>query len=258
LLNYASQKVQITPTDIVNGLGIEKRGGSTYRAIYDALNALESVELCYVDTYYDAAAKGVTPGRRTERLVKKSVFKATREDDTPPRSLPLPGMDPPPPSVSTVTAPSEPTSDPENYVELGDGLWLSLTAGYRFPVDREYLNDLPNELTQRLYSYLTKKDSRSPQYEENIISLGRRLGLTKTAPAHIRESLEPALAVLATPRGAHGKVFLRSHRFVGQRSATKLVVVTNREADVQAEQVVVEKRAADIRALRERLAPTRP
>jgi hypothetical protein len=262
LLNYLSQKVEITPTEIVNGLGIEKRGGSTYRAIYDALNALESVELCYTDTYYDATSKRVTPGRRTERLVKKSVFKATREDDSPPpSSLALPGMDAlaaPPVSGSPSTSTSEGTSDPENYVELGDGLWLSLTAGYRFPVDREYLNDLPNELTQRLYSYLTKKDSRSAQYEENVISLGRRLGLSKSAPSDIRDSLEPALVILETPRGAHGKVFLRSYRFVGQRSAMKLVVVTNREADVAEQQAAAEKRAADLRTLRERLGAGRP
>lgn len=255
-LNYASQKVEITPTEIVKGLGIEKRGGSTYRGIYDALNALESVELCYVDTYYDITSKRVTPGRRTERLVKKSVFKATREDDDSiPTSLTLAGIEPPPPPAA---ASSGPRHEPENYVELGDGLWLSLTSGYRFPVDREYLNDLPNELTQRLYSYLTKKDGARADYEENVVSLGRRLGLSKTNPSDIRDSLEPALDVLATPRGSTRKVFLLSHRFVGQRSEMKLIATTNREVDVQDAQAEAERRAADLRMLRARLEASRP
>ena len=263
-LGYVSQKVEITPTEIVNGLGIEKRGGSTYRAIYDALNALEGIELCYIDTYYDVTSKRVTPGRRTERLVKKSVFKATREDDTPAsRSLAFAGVKLPAAPAApasgpeVVPTPGPPPNELDNYVELGDGLWLSLTSGYRFPVDREYLNDLPNELTQRLYSYLTKKDSRSPAYQENVVSLGRRIGLSKTAPSDIRDSLDPALTILETPRGPSGKVFLRSHRYLGQRSEMKLFVLTNREADHDAQTAAAEKRAADIRALRQRLATTR-
>jgi hypothetical protein len=40
--------------------------------------------------------------------------------------------------------------EPEDYVELGDGLWRSLTSGYRFAVDRTYLNSLPTETAQRL------------------------------------------------------------------------------------------------------------
>jgi hypothetical protein len=256
-LNYASQKVEITPTEIVKGLGIEKRGGSTYRGIYDALNALESVELCYVDTYYDITSKRVTPGRRTERLVKKSVFKATRDDDAPPpRSLTLAGLELPEFPDAPPAPPAAP-QEPENFVELGDGLWLSLTSGYRFPVDREYLNDLPNELTQRVYSYLTKKDGASQRYEENIVSLGRRLGLSKTTPSDIRDSLEPALAVLATPRGPARKVFLLSHAFVGQRAEMKLVAVTNREADFETAEAAAARRAADLRALKARLEASR-
>jgi hypothetical protein len=254
-VGYVSQKVEITPTEIARGLGIDQPGGSRYDAIYAALNALEGVELCYVDTYYDISAKRVTPGRRTERLVKKSVFKATREDPSP--SLTLPGVEPAPVGKVVSTPNIDGTADPENYVELGDGLWASLTAGYRFGIDREYLNDLPTELSQRLYSYLAKKD-RSGRWEENLIGLGRRLGLSKLAPAHIREAVEPALVLLETPCGPTGKVFVRSHQFLGQRSATKLIVVTNGEAEVAAAQAAAEERHAQIQALRERFAGGRP
>jgi hypothetical protein len=64
--------------------------------------------------------------------------------------------------------------EPEDYVELGDGLWRSLTSGYRFAVDRTYLNSLPTETAQRLYSYFTKKDYKSRFYEERVVGLGRR------------------------------------------------------------------------------------
>ena len=71
-LGYGSQRVPITPTQIANGLGMEHPGGKDYESIYGSLDALENVQLCFVDTYYDIAAKCVHPGRRTERLVKSS------------------------------------------------------------------------------------------------------------------------------------------------------------------------------------------
>jgi hypothetical protein len=49
-LGYASQKVPITPTLIAKGLGVEEPGGTDYEAIYNSLDALENVQLCYVDT----------------------------------------------------------------------------------------------------------------------------------------------------------------------------------------------------------------
>ena len=144
-LRYASQKVPITPTEIARGLGIDRPAGPHFSAIYNSLDALEGVQLVYVDTYYDVRARAVHPGRRTERLVKRTVFKLR------PRRRAAPQLD------GTARA----TTDPEDYVELGDGLWESLTSGYRFAVDRTYLNGLDTDLAQRLYSYLAKKDYRS-------------------------------------------------------------------------------------------------
>jgi len=53
------------------------------RVIYHARAALETVELCSVDTYYDIESKRVTPGRQTQRLLKRSVCKAVRDDEVP-------------------------------------------------------------------------------------------------------------------------------------------------------------------------------
>jgi hypothetical protein len=163
-------------------------------------------------------AKAVHPGRRTERLVKKTVFELRPRQRA---SAARPVED------GTVT-----TTDPEDYVELGDGLCESLTSGYRFAVDRAYLNGLDTDLAQRLYSYpAKKKDNRSRFYEESVVRIGRRLGLVKTSPSAIRSSLEPACEILKRPSGSDRKAFLRSFAFDGERSAMKLVVETNREAD---------------------------
>jgi len=81
--------------------------------------------------YCDVRARAVHPGRRTERLVKKTVFKLR------PRQRPSA----PPADRDMPLAP-----DPEDYVELGGGFWESLTSGYRFAVDRAYLNGLDTEL----------------------------------------------------------------------------------------------------------------
>jgi hypothetical protein len=232
-LGYASQKVPITPTQIANGLGLEAPGGKDYESIYNSLDALENVQLCFVDTYYDVTVKSVHPGRRTERLVKKSVFKlggpgrarAPRRDagEDGPASAVIPNY----PQQETLGDALE----PEDYVELGDGLWRSLTAGYRFAVDRMYLNGLPTETALRLYSYLAKKDYKSRFYEERVVGLGRRLGLAKTAPSDIRASLEPACEALLQPLGAERKAFLRAFSFEGTRAQMKLCVETNREQD---------------------------
>jgi hypothetical protein len=122
--------------------------------------------------------KAVHPGRRTERLVKKTVFKL-RPRQRASAARPLE-------DGATIA------TDPEDYVELGDGLWESLRSGYRFAVDRTYLNRLDTDLAQRLYSYLAKKDYRSRFYEESVVKIGHRLGLVKTSPSDIRSSLEPA------------------------------------------------------------------
>jgi len=106
-----------------------------------------------------------------------------------------------------------------------------LTSGYRFAVDRTYLNGLDTDLAQRLYSYLAKKDYRSRFYEESIVKVGRRLGIAKTSPSDIKASLAPACEVLKRPNGPERKVFLRSFAFEGARSTMKLVVETNREVD---------------------------
>jgi hypothetical protein len=74
-LGYVNQKVPITPAEIARGLGIADPSGPHYAAIYNSLDALEGVQLVYVDSYYDVRAKAVHPGRRTERLVRKTVFK---------------------------------------------------------------------------------------------------------------------------------------------------------------------------------------
>ncbi len=214
-LGYANQKVPITPAEIARGLGVENPAGPHFSAIYNSLDALEGVQLVYVDTYYDVRARAVHPGRRTERLVKKTVFRLRPRRRS---SLQI-GVD------------AAAASVPEDYVELGDGLWESLTSGYRFAVDRTYLNGLDTDLAQRLYSYLAKKDYRSRFYEESVIKVGRRLGIAKTSPSDIRASLQPACEVLLRPSGPERKVFLRSFAFEGVRSAMKLVVETNREVD---------------------------
>jgi hypothetical protein len=218
-LGYASQKVSITSAEIARGLGLENPGGPQFTAIYNSLDALEGVQLVYVDSYYDVKAKAAHPGRRTERLVKKTVFKL-RPRRRPSATRPV--------DDATVTA-----SEPGDYVELGDGLWESLTAGYRFAVDRTYLNGLDTDLAQRLYSYLAKKDYRSRFYGESVLKIGRRLGLAKRSPSDIRSSLEPACQILKRPSGPERKVFLRSFTFDGARSALKLVVETNREVDAE-------------------------
>jgi hypothetical protein len=217
-LGYARQKVPITPTEIAAGLGIDRPSGPHYSAIYNSLDALEGVQLVYVDSYYDVRIKAVHPGRRTERLVKKTMFKLR----------PRPHSAGPAPAAHGAAI----TTEPEDYVELGDGLWESLMSGYRFAVDRTYLNRLDTDLAQRLYSYLAKKDHRSRFYEESVVKVARRLGLAKTSPSAIRASLEPACEELKRPSGPENKAFLRSFEFAGERSAMKLVVETNRESDV--------------------------
>jgi hypothetical protein len=149
------------------------------------------------------------------------------------------------------------SAESENYVELGDGLWLSLTSGYRFAVDRPYLNALPTETAQRLYSYLAKKDYKSRFYEERVVSIGRRLGLSKTIPADIRASLEPACKALQQPLGSDRKVFLRDFLFQGSRGDMKLLVETNRERDLMCDEQVATQRAQQIRELRSKLANSR-
>jgi hypothetical protein len=143
--------------------------------------------------------------------------------------------------------------EPEDYVELGDGLWSSLTSGYRFAVDRPYLNSLPTETAQRLYSYLAKKDYKSRFYEERVVNIGRRLGLAKTSPSDIRASLEPACEVLLRPIGAGRKAFLRSFAFEGARAHMKLVVETNREQDVDDACAVAARGRQVVEELRRRL-----
>jgi hypothetical protein len=215
-LGYANQKVPITPAEIATGLGVRNPSGPHYTAIYNSLDALEGVQLVYVDSYYDVRVKAVYAGRRTERLVKKTMFKLR------------------PRRHAAAAPPIEPgaeTAEPEDYVELGDGPWESLTSGYRFAVDRTYLNGLDTDLLQRLYSYLARKDHRSRFYEESVVKVARRLGLVKTSPSAIRSSLEPACEILKRPSGPDRKAFLRSFAFDGERSAMKLVVETNREAD---------------------------
>jgi hypothetical protein len=41
-------------------------------------------------------------------------------------------------------------------------------------VDRPYLNSLPTETAQRLYSDLAKKDYQSRFYVERVVNIGRR------------------------------------------------------------------------------------
>lgn len=205
------------------------------------------------------AHKGIYPGRRTERLVKKSAFKSKRGQMPGERTdglanalVPLAGVLPPLASGVQVVQ-GHPPPDPEEYVELGDGLWNSLVHGYRFPVDREYLNRLPTETVQRLYVYLSKKDRDSAFYEERIILLGRKLGLAKLAPSHILEVLKPACSVLLTPLAPDGKHFLRSFEFTGERADTILKVETNREEDFDSEQRLAKRLAA----FKQRLATKR-
>ena len=240
-LGYASQKVPITPTHVANGLGFADPSGAHFTAIYNSLDALENVQLSYVDSYYDVTAKAVHPGRRTERLVKKCVFKL-RPARRAICSAPPATRQHPPEQL-----------EPEDYVELGDGLWASLTSGYRFAVDRPYLNSLPTETAQRLYSYLAKKDYKSRFYEERVVNIGRRLGLAKTSPSDIRASLEPACEVLLRPIGAGRKAFLRSFTFEGARALMKLVVETNREQDVDDACAVAARGRQVVEELRRRL-----
>jgi hypothetical protein len=231
-LGYANQKVPITPAEITRGLGTKEPSGPHYTAIYNSLDALEGVQLVYVDSYYDVRARAVHPGRRTERLVKKTVFKLR------PRRRPT--------ARAVVDDSAAAGAGPDDYVELGDGLWESLTSGYRFAVDRTYLNALDTDLAQRLYSYLAKKDYRSRFYEESVIKVGRRLGLAKRSPSDIRSSLEPACEILKRPNGTERKAFLRSYAFAGTRSAMKLVIETNREVDADRETAAAAVRGREV------------
>jgi len=138
-----------------------------------------------------------------------------------------------------------------------NGLWRSLTSGYRFAVDRTYLNSLPTETAQRLYSYFTKKDYKSRFYEERVVGLGRRLGLAKTAPSDIRASLEPACEALLQPIGAERKAFLRAFSFEGTRAQMKLVIETSREQDVDDACAVAERGRQVVEELRKRLSDMR-
>lgn len=259
-LGYASQKVPITPTQIANGLGMEHPGGKDYESIYGSLDALENIQLCFVETYYDITAKSVHPGRRTERLVKKSVFKLGATERVRGKRRQGVGAVIAVPAVSSAEVQRERLDDaiePEDYVELGDGLWRSLTSGYRFAVDRAYLNNLPTETAQRLYSYLTKKDYKSRFYEERVVGLGRRFGLAKTAPSDIRATLEPACEMLLKPIGTEGKAFLRAFSFEGVRAQMKLVVETNREQDFDLERQAAEQSLEQLQALRQRFVEKR-
>jgi len=204
----------------------------------------------------------VHPGRRTERLVKKSVFKLhlserARDARAPRQDL---GADSVASAGTSCAVHQQRLGDaiePEDYVELGDGLWRSLTSGYRFAVDRTYLNSLPTETAQRLYSYFTKKDYKSRFYEERVVGLGRRLGLAKAAPSDIRASLEPACEVLLQPIGAERKAFLRAFSFEGARAQMKLVIETNREQDVDNAGAIAERGRQVVEELRKRLSNRR-
>jgi hypothetical protein len=56
---------------------------------------------------------------------------------------------------------------------------------------------LRSPLAQRLYLYLTKKD-RQGLYVEGLKHIGKKLGLAKTSPSAILDSLGPALELLRT------------------------------------------------------------
>jgi len=250
-LKYASQKIEITPTEITKGLGITKPGGTDYRNIYDALNALENMSLVYVDTYWDITSKRVHPGRRTERLIKKSVFKATREESQP-VTMPFPGIPAPEQKMGALGA--EADAEPENYVELGDGIWLSLKAGYRFTVDRDYLNRLGDETTQRLYTYLAKKDRDSPFYNEHVVNVGRRLGLAKTRPSAITAILRRTCEHLQTPLEPDGKAFLKWFDFKGKGKEQMLFLETSCPGDVGALEQQARERAEQLARMKQQFA----
>ncbi len=84
---------------------------------------------------------------------------------------------------------------PRSWVKLSDLVFESLRGRYYYPVDLDYTVALKSPLAQRLYLYLTKKD-RHGQYVEGLKHIARKLGLAKTSPSAILDSLGPALDLL--------------------------------------------------------------
>jgi predicted nucleotidyltransferase len=172
--------------------------------------ALSDTVFEFRDTWYDRKVRSQHPGVRRIRLIVGSSFRPESRCQSDAATLLLS------------------FAHQEQYVELGAELFESLKEQYRVLVDLDYINALPTDTARRLYSYLTKRDGKEgdarSEYSENLVSLAKKLPLAKTSPSAIRDTLEPALAVLSRPLEGSRKQFLTGFRFDGARAETKLTV----------------------------------
>ncbi len=198
---------------IARRLGYARPSKKDYLQIERACEALRSVELKFTHAWHERG-RGRLPDVHIEGILAAIHFEDERltQDDG--------------------------NGQPRSWVKLSDLVFESLRGRYYYPVDLDYTVALKSPLAQRLYLYLTKKD-RHGQYVEGLKHIARKLGLAKTSPSAIMDSLGPALNLLkselqvVTPEGrALPKRFLESWELCRERGQ---LVVQFYEGDTKRE-----------------------
>jgi hypothetical protein len=169
----ASPVVHIGRCQIARRLGYTRPSKKDYLQIERACEALRSVELKFTNAWHDRG-RGRLPDVHIEGILTAIHFEDER-----------------------LTHEGETDGHPRSWVKLSDLVFESLRSKYFYPVDLDYTVALKSPLAQRLYLYLTKKD-RQGQYVEGLKHIARKLGLAKTSPSAILDSLGPALELLKT------------------------------------------------------------
>jgi hypothetical protein len=167
----ASPVVHIGRCQIARRLGYARPSKKDYLQIERACEALRSVELKFTNAWHDRG-RGRLPDVHIEGILSAIHFDDER-----------------------LTHEDERNGQPRSWVKLSDRVFESLRSKYFYPVDLDYTVALRSPLAQRLYLYLTKKD-RQGQYVEGLKHIAKKLGLAKTSPSAILDSLGPALELL--------------------------------------------------------------
>jgi hypothetical protein len=193
----ASPVVHIGRCQIARRLGYARPSKKDYLQIERACEALRSVELRFTNAWHDRG-RGRLPDVHIEGILSAIHF----EDERP-------------------THEEERNGQPRSWVKLSDLVFESLRSKYFYPADLDYTVALRSPLAQRLYLYLTKKD-RQGQYVERLKHMAKKLGLAKTSPSAILDSLGPALELLKADlqvTAPHGQVIRK--RFVEAWEVTR-------------------------------------
>jgi hypothetical protein len=201
-LGYPSRRVFITIAEIAQLLNLP-HGGHQYSLIKKAILSLNGLRIIFENLWYDKINRTIIPITGAEHLVTDFQIGKVKK-----RSKPI----------------QLEFDFVGDYIELGSRLFESLRAGYRIGIDLDYINELENPCSQRLYAYLTKKDGDGRvEYCESIVSLAKKLPLTATMPSDIIRILKPALEELKGQKQS-GKRFLVNYKFVGSRRESQIIV----------------------------------